>query len=214
LFEDVVTAIAAPLRQPEFAGDLARARAQVPSALSRLAAALGERGFAVVGTELDRSSDLGDGLKIRGRLDLLVENDRGPAVVDLKWTRSPKHRREELIAGRSVQLSAYGAIADPDGSAPTPGAYYLLSQRRLLADTQSGLSDEPVEVQRGLPKTWDAVQGAWSAWRREAKAGRALAMGLAPPLPAELDDLEFEPGDAPCKYCEMTALCRVGALEI
>ncbi|WP_374576426.1 PD-(D/E)XK nuclease family protein [Phenylobacterium sp.] len=214
LFEDVVTAIAAPLLQPEFAGDLTRARAQVPAALSQLAATLGRRGYAVVGTELARSSDLGDGLKIRGRIDLLVENDRGPAVVDLKWTRSPKHRREELIAGRSVQLSAYGAIADPDAGAPAPGAYYLLSQRRMLADAQSGLSDEPLEAKRGLPETWDAVRAGWSAWRKEAEAGRGFAMGLRPPMPAELNELGFGPGDEPCKYCEMTALCRVGALEI
>jgi hypothetical protein len=213
-FDEVVEAIAAPLQQPEFAGDLARARAQVPAALGKLAAMLQERSFRVVGTELDRNAEVDENLKLRGRLDLLVENDRGPSVVDLKWTRSsPKHRISEVKEGRAIQLVAYSAIANPGSATLAPGGFFLLSQRRMIAEKASGLSDEPLEASRTLGETWEALKEAWGTWRGLAQAGQAIATGLGEPLPAQAADLAIPPGEAPCKFCELTALCRVGALE-
>jgi hypothetical protein len=213
-FDEVVGAIAAPLQQPEFAGDLARARSQAPAALGQLAAILKERGFRVVGAELERSADLGDGLKVRGRLDLLVEKHGQPSVVDLKWTRSARRRLTEVREGRAIQLATYGAIARSDVGEPAPGGYFLLNQRRMIADAASGLSDEPIEAPRGADETWTAVLDAWRAWRGLAQGGQAIATGLVENLPADLADLALKPGETPCQYCELTTLCRVGALEV
>lgn len=212
-FDDVVDAIAAPLRQPEFAGDLARARVQVPASLGQLAAILKARGFQVVGSELARSAKLADGLKVHGRLDLLVERAGAPTVVDLKWTRSAKRRTAEVSDGRAIQLATYGAIATPDAPSPAAGGYFLLNQRRMIADRLSGLSDEPVEAPRTAGETWGAVVQAWRAWRTTTKAGQAVATGLTETLPDSVAALALKPGETPCQYCELTTLCRVGALE-
>lgn len=212
-FDEVVAAIAAPLQQPEFAGELARARAQAPAALGQLATLLRERGFRVIGAELGRDADLGDGLKVRGRLDLLVEKDGSPAIVDLKWTRSAKTRLAEVREGRAIQLAAYGAMVQPEAAQVFPGGYFLLNQRRMIADAASGLSDERIEATRTAAETWDAVLEAWRAWRGLALGGSGIAMGLVATLPEPAAELALKPGKTPCQYCELTALCRVGALE-
>jgi ATP-dependent helicase/nuclease subunit B len=214
LFDAVVGDIAAPLLQPEFAGDLARARTQAPAALGKLAGLLKERGFAVVGTELSRAAELGGGLKVHGRLDLLVEKNGDPVVVDLKWTRSARRRVSEVAEGRAVQLAAYGAMARPGDATPAPGGFFLLNQRRMVADQASGLSDDPIEGPRTTAQTWDAVLEAWRAWRALASDGRAVATGIIEALPDPAADLPLKPGEAPCTYCELTAVCRVGALEV
>src|SRR3546814_976088 len=54
LFEELLPQMAAPLQQPEFAGELAAARELVPSALEALVAFMHTRQLEVVGTELER----------------------------------------------------------------------------------------------------------------------------------------------------------------
>src|SRR3546814_15513912 len=70
LFEELLPQMAAPLQQPEFAGELAAARELVPSALEALVAFMHTRQLAVVGTELERDRQVGDRV-LHGRLDLL-----------------------------------------------------------------------------------------------------------------------------------------------
>jgi ATP-dependent helicase/nuclease subunit B len=210
VFDTLLSAIAAPLQQPEFAGELAAARTRVPAALAELARLLRAKGLEVVGTELDREADFADGLSVLGRLDLLVSHPTaGLGVIDLKWTKSTKRRRTELAEGRALQLATYGAIAEPGAATPAPGAYYLLNQRRLIGLTGSVVADEEVEASRSLEATWTDLMETWRLWRDLAARGSALATGLPEAGDHFPEGLGIAPSDAPCRYCELTSLCRV-----
>jgi len=210
VFDTLLSAIAAPLQQPEFAGELAAARTRVPAALAELARLLRQKNLEVVGTELDREAAFPDGLDVLGRLDLVVRHQtHGTGVIDLKWTRSANRRRTELAEGRALQLATYGAIADPAAGTPAPGAYYLLNQRRLIGPTGAFVADEEIEASRSLADTWTDLMETWRAWRDLAVQGVALGTGLPQAADHFPADLGVTPGEAPCRYCELTSLCRV-----
>ena len=210
VFDTLLSAIAAPLQQPEFASELAAARTRVPAALAELARLLRAKGLEVVGTELDREAVFADGLSVLGRLDLVVRHPtEGLGVIDLKWTKSAKRRRTELAEGRALQLATYGAIADPAAAAPAPGAYYLLNQRRLIGPVGTIVSDEEVAVARSLADTWTDLMGTWRLWRDLAAKGVALGTGLPEASDHFPEGLGIVPGQEPCQYCELTSLCRV-----
>ncbi|WP_168075113.1 PD-(D/E)XK nuclease family protein [Caulobacter sp. SSI4214] len=210
VFDTLLSAIAAPLQQPEFAGELAAARTRVPAALAELARLLRQKNLEVVGTELDREAAFANGLDVLGRLDLVVRHQtHGTGVIDLKWTRSANRRRTELAEGRALQLATYGAIADPAAGTPAPGAYYLLNQRRLIGPTGAFVADEEIEASRSMADTWNDLMETWRAWRDLAVQGVALGTGLPQAADHFPADLGVTPGEAPCRYCELTSLCRV-----
>lgn len=215
VFDGLLEAIAAPLQQPEYAGELAAARVRVPAALAQLARLLRQKQLSVVGTELEREATFADGLTVNGRLDLIVEHPaQGLGVIDLKWTRSAKRRRTELAEGRALQLATYGAIADPGGGTSVPGAYYLLNQRRLIGVGGTLLADELIKADRTPAETWTDLITTWRSWRDLALSGTVIATGAADAeahLPA---DLPIAPGAEPCRYCELTGLCRVAVESV
>jgi ATP-dependent helicase/nuclease subunit B len=210
VFDTLLSAIAAPLQQPEFAGELAAARVKVPAALAELARLLRAKGLEVVGTELDREAEFANGLSVSGRLDLVVRHPSdGLGIIDLKWTKSAKRRRTELAEGRALQLATYGAIADPGAATPAPGAYYLLNQRRLIGPVGAIVSDEEVEAKRSLVGTWTDLMRSWRLWRDLAASGATLGTGLPEAADHFPEGLGIIPGKEPCQYCELTTLCRV-----
>lgn len=210
VFDSLLSAIASPLQQPEFAGELAAARARVPAALAELARLLRQKNLEVVGTELDREAAFANGLAVLGRLDLVVRHPaKGTGVIDLKWTRSANRRRTELAEGRALQLATYGAIADPAAGAPAPGAYYLLNQRRLIGPAGAFVADEEIDAARSLADTWIDLVETWQSWRDLAARGVALGTGLPEAAVHFPADLRVSPNEEPCRYCELTTLCRV-----
>lgn len=210
VFDELLGAIATPLQQPEYASELAAARSRVPAALAQLSRLLRQKNLTVVGTELEREATFAGGLVVNGRLDLIVEHPTaGLGVIDLKWSKSAKRRRTELAEGRALQLATYSAIADPSGNGPAAGAYYLLSQRRLLGVDGSVLADETIEAGRTLPETWADLMTTWRAWRDLAGSGTILATGTQEAAAEMLPDLPIAPGAEPCRYCELTGLCRI-----
>lgn len=215
VFDELLGAIATPLQQPEYAGELAAARARVPVALAQLAHLLRQKQLSVVGTELEREATFSDGLKVNGRLDLIVEHPaQGLGVIDLKWTRSAKRRRTELAEGRALQLATYGAIADPAGGTSVPGAYYLLNQRRLIGVGGTLLTDEMIEADRTPAETWTDLITTWRSWRDLALSGTVIATGAADAQVHVPADLPIAPGAEPCRYCELTGLCRVAVESV
>ena len=106
-------------------------------------------------------------------------------------------------------MATYGAIADPDATAPAPGAYYLLNQRRLIGPVGAIVSDEEVAAARSLAETWTDLVGTWQLWRDLAAKGVALGTGLPEASNHFPEGLGIVPGQEPCRYCELTSLCRV-----
>lgn len=113
-----------------------------------------------------------------GSTSLVRHASQGLGVIDLKWTRSANRRRTELAEGRALQLATYGAIADPTGGDPAPGAYYLLNQRRLLGPVGAIVAEEEIETSRSLADTWTDLVETWRLWRDLAAQGAVLGTGL------------------------------------
>jgi ATP-dependent helicase/nuclease subunit B len=213
-FSEILPAIAAPLEQPEYAGELASARAAIPKSLAHLAKTLRDNGFEIVGTELERTAEFDDGLSVLGHLDLLVIHPTlGLSVIDLKWTRSPRRRHEEIADGRALQLATYGAIVDPDPTVHVTGAYYLLKQRRMLGTQGAIVPGESISSAKSLADTWNDLKQTWAAWRNVGSNGLAVATGIDGAAARVPSNLSLAPGKEPCRYCELSALCRTTAQE-
>lgn len=207
LFDELLPAMAAPLAQPEHAGELAAAREQVPEAMEALVRLLHERGLEIVGAELPREGRFGD-LPLTGRIDLMVRRGAEVAVLDLKWTRSDRRYVSMVADGAAVQLAVYHALARADG-AVAPGGYFLLRQRRVVAGTGSFLTGDPVDAARADGDTLRTVVQDWAAWQALAASGVLVAVGLPESMSARPADLGFEPPEEPCRYCDLTGLCRI-----
>jgi len=213
LFDELVDAIAAPLHQPENAGEFVHARSHVPGSLAHLGAFMRKKGLEIVGTELERQKDMGD-LKVGGRLDLLVKDQAGAlGVIDLKWSRSVRKRRDEVLNGTAIQLATYGAIADEAAGNPVPGAYYMLNQKRLMGERGGLVSEEEIDVQKNLVQTWQDVRATWQTWRASALAGIAIAGGIEGP-PDPPDGIAIPASEGPCKYCGYSSLCRISSPKV
>jgi hypothetical protein len=206
--DGLLSRIAAPLLLPGLASELAFARRRIPDALATLAAVLARGRFTVEGVETEHEHDFGP-VRVASRVDLLVRGPDGRrGVVDLKWTvNGTTSRRQELAEGRAIQLATYGRLVEPDGSAALAG-YFLLRQRKLLAEQGSPLASEEIRVERGLIETWDAV--ARDGGRLGALAGDGI--GVASGIPGADDhlpgDLAFPLRPEVCRFCDMTRLCR------
>jgi ATP-dependent helicase/nuclease subunit B len=207
LFESLLPQMAALLQQPEYAGELAAARELVPGALESLVKLLHDRRLEVVGTEIECEADVGE-LALQGRLDILVRRDSRTAVLDLKWTGNDRRFREEIIEGRAIQLAVYRGIAGAEGS---DGGYFLLRQRRILAPGGSMLSDDALDAARTEIETLQQLGSDWKVWRDLASKGIVLAAGVEGAADHRPVELGFEPATEPCRFCDLTSLCRVHA---
>lgn len=211
LLDGFIDRMAAPLRGPSEASDLAFARRRLPEAMAELSRMLTQNGLTVVATEQQVSGVFEDILPVNGALDLVARDGAGaPVIVDLKWTRSAKKRFEELRGGKAVQLATYGALLAGDG--PYRAGYFLLNQRQFATLTQGGLIGRPIEGARSLPETWDAILASWRLWRERAQQGTLLAVGVEGAedhMPAELP-LALE---VHCDRCDYATLCRMRGLQ-
>lgn len=210
LLEGAIDRIAAPLRHPSFASDLAFARRRLPSAMAALAESLAANDLTVDSTEHQISATFEQALSVRGAIDLVARDLQGEAViVDLKWTRSANSRIDELKTGQAVQLATYGASLT--GTEPYRAGYYMLNQRQFLSLANAGLVGRGIEGSRTLPATWDAITESWAGWRDMAISGVLVAAGvegaeaLMPPAATLVREVH-------CDRCEYQTLCRVKGL--
>ena len=206
-FESLLPEIAAPLLQPEHAGELAAAREMVPRALEALVHLLHAQGLEIVGSELDREGIQGR-LLLQGRLDLLVRRSDRIAVLDLKWTRSERRYREEVASGRAIQLAVYRGLSAGDGNG-APGGYFLLRQRRLVAGPGSILADSPIDADIDDLTTLDHVTNDWGLWHDLATSGTLIAAGFPDTGDLRPAGLAIEATKEPCRFCNLRGLCRV-----
>lgn len=204
----LIDEMASPLRLPGAAANLARALSRMPTAIEVLAGSLIKLNATVIGAEIERetSDALAQGLNLKGRVDLLVGIDDGkPAVIDMKWSKSDKYRREDIQAGHAVQLAVYGRILGT-AEAPAPGAYFMLSQARLLPAGDNVFGAAPGEGAPSLATVWSNVSSTWKARMDQlglgevVATGEALAEGQEQPMAA----LTLDPA---CRFCTKGHLC-------
>lgn len=206
LIERQIDELAAPLRLPELAAALSEAQARLPGAMAALAATLAENCLTVEAVESETQSAFGDGLSVRGVIDMIARDPDGARViVDLKWTRGPKGRLDELAKGQAVQLATYGALLGD--AAGTRAGYFLLRQRQFATVAGCGLRGRPVDGPN-FGATWAALRESWRLLGRAAAAGEIVAGGVegaSDHLPAALPLRR----DADCRRCDYQTLCRV-----
>jgi hypothetical protein len=206
-FENLLPQIAAPLLQPQHAGELAAAREMVPRALEALVRLLHSQGLEIVGSEIDRDGQH-KALHLQGRLDLLVRRGSQVAVLDLKWTRSERRYRDEVANGRAIQLAVYRGLSAADGTG-APGGYFLLRQRRILAGPGSILTDSPVDADVDDLDTLSHVASDWQLWHDLAVSGTLVAAGFPEAENRRPGGLAIDASKEPCRFCDSRGLCRV-----
>ncbi|MBX5013956.1 hypothetical protein HJB67_29135 [Rhizobium lentis] len=206
-FESLLPEIAAPLLQPEHAGELAAAREMVPRALEALVRLLHAQGLEIVGSELDREGIQGQ-LLLQGRLDLLVRHGDRIAVLDLKWTRSERRYREEVASGRAIQLAIYRGLSASDGTG-APGGYFLLRQRRIVAGPGSILTGSPIDADIDDLATLGLVTNDWRHWHDLTRKGTLIAAGFPDTGDLRPAGLAIDAAKEPCRFCNLRGLCRV-----
>jgi len=151
---------------------------------------------------------LAGGPEVHGFVDLLAEDaEGGQVVLDLKWTRG-RHHREDLAAGRAVQLATYVAALGDDAPRPPRAGYVRLLQQEFVSLRSDGLEGARVDGPP-LAQTWADTLEAWRTWTRRAAAGTLLAAGVAGADDAYPDDPEplREPN---CRFCDYAGLCHLG----
>lgn len=210
LLDDLIDTIAAPLRLPELAAQLALARARLPAAMGELARTLAVNELTVEASEKQVSATFENALSVRGAVDLIArDKNRRHVIIDLKWTRSDKRRREELEQGNAVQLATYGAMTA--GDEPYRAGYFLLNQRQFATLVEGGLIGRTVAGVRDFPATWAAVRESWRKLVEHAEAGQLVACGVEGHEEHLPDDLSIVL-EANCKWCDYQTLCRVRGL--
>ncbi|MCA0208641.1 MAG: PD-(D/E)XK nuclease family protein [Proteobacteria bacterium] len=209
--EALIDEMAAPLRLPEYAAHLALARRRLPPAMRALARTLHDNGLIVEASELQTSALFDAALAVRGAIDLVTRDAGGHhVIIDLKWTRRPAKRLDELASGKAVQLATYGAMLADDQ--PYRAGYFLLNQRQFATLAANGLIGRPVEGVRSLPDTWAAVRDSWGRLADVANGSGLVAGGLegsADHLPADLPILL----EANCRWCDYQTICRTRGLS-
>lgn len=213
----LVEEMASPLRLPGAAADYARALSRLPIAMETLAARLGEMKATVIGAEMERDAAnvLGSGITLRGRLDMLISTQEDlPAVIDMKWSRWVGDRRKEIEAGHSVQLAVYGRIVGGDG-APAPGAYFMLSQARLLPAGDNLFGAAAGSGAPALASVWSGTRTSWQVRMKRLGEGRVEALGE---LLREAGGEECEAEvsllpEPPCRFCDKSRLCGQARLQ-
>jgi ATP-dependent helicase/nuclease subunit B len=199
---------ATPLRSPGAASDHARALARLPAAMEILASHLTKLGATVVGTEVKREAVdvLAPAIVLDSRMDMLIEVGGAPAVIDMKWSRTDRYRRDEIVKGQAVQLAVYGRVAGTDVS-PAQGAYFMLSQARLLPAGDNLFGTAPSAPP--LADVWQATRESWRTRLARLGQGRvaALAKELPPGPDGDSNAVVPLPLEAPCRFCDKSKLC-------
>jgi RecB family exonuclease len=158
--------------------------------IRRSVRALAQRGWRPLDAEVSLEGELG-GIAIRGRLDLVLEDESGKLVVlDLKTGNLPRNR--ETVEGTRFQLPFYHVLASGrDHGRLVSGVYYVSISDREPGRLE-GFSGEKMEEM--LPAV-------------ASRAGHLFSMmcqGFFPPYP-------LNPGA--CDGCGFRHLCRLTPKE-
>jgi hypothetical protein len=107
--------------------------------------------------------------QLGGIVDLLVENQSGRAVVDLKFG-GREIREKELRENRALQLTVYGYLLKQQHKTWPAAAFYILTSRRLIAQDNGYFPRarliSPESPPGGLQRCWSDFEQLWR-WRRQ-----------------------------------------------
>ena len=109
------------------------------------------------------------GGRVAGFIDMLVTNRKGrEALIDLKLGGG-SYRADELKENRHLQLAIYSWLRRGETAMLPEPAYYIFSERRLLAQNTDFFPGAEVfapDDEQGAAALWAAFESTWR-WRRQ-----------------------------------------------
>lgn len=208
LFDEMLQTEAAPLLLPGQSVERTGARDGISQAVKRLVQLIHGAGLKVSGCEIKKAEVLGGSTQVRGIIDLLLESRTSQQiVVDLKWSRNDRYRREEIAEGRPVQLATYSHLVPRIAGKVAPAGYFMLRQRRLLSAAQEVFPPDTHIAGSDLAMVWDNIVASWQCQMQELASGVIVATGVEADVQqpsGNVPPLVLEP---PCRFCDYSRLC-------
>ena len=189
-FDRWVPWIAAPLLKPDKRLVYERTRVEAARAIQTLFTVISEENLTIRGSEERHERPWGPGQVFTGTLDLRLEKDGQPIVLDMKWTDS-KSYEEQVRTGLALQLVAYSWLIKEDQKDSPAAGYALLKQGRIAWALDNAEASWEL-VQESYPYYLDVLQReAWSP----------VSEARFPP------GVRVISGDPGCRYCTYHQLC-------
>jgi len=227
VFDSLCPRYAAPLLLPGKSLQRSNLRKAVTEGAAHLASLIREAGFSTVRCENELTM-LHDGIALSGRYDIhLTHPEHADFVLDLKWSKFPHDRKQELEQGHALQLAIYSSLCRSSSGRRTEAGYYVLAQKELFTS-----ADKPFEPYRHvegppLTDTFNNIISAYKSHMEHLRAGTIYATGIAAPsmencgavssksdstlgskpiwwTPVPKVKLSKEP---PCKVCDYNNIC-------
>lgn len=216
LFDQCVPMMAASLAHPGSELERLRYRTLMGKTTGTLCQQLRSAKLKVLGFETTKARDFRKGQNFEGRVDLLLAAEQGQCLIlDLKWSKRARYKREELQGGKALQLAAYSWLLEPEAGCYPPGGYYMLAQGELVVSACQFLPDHHVFPDIDLQVVWQRGLQAYEKRLQELQGGVALAAGVPAASSADSGELSGE-GEGPkdvleiepqCSWCDYRNLC-------
>ncbi|TVQ96862.1 MAG: PD-(D/E)XK nuclease family protein [Desulfovibrionales bacterium] len=198
VYEQLLPEMAAGLLQEGQAVERQQNRERICESVTALALMLEQCSLTVEDAELYLTKPVQElNTEFQGSLDLVLKDKNGNrAILDLKWSKYSKYKREELQAGLALQLAAYAWLLGK--GKPLPAGYYMLAQAELLTTDISCFPGQNVVQGPPLSEVWASLLDQSREVMSALSNGQAHAPGAEP---------EADPTLNSCRFCDYTSLC-------
>ncbi len=213
LLDSLALSIAAPLLRPGYVVEYERAKVCVSSSIRQLVEMISDADLTVRGCEEEVVVCMAPDQDLGGYLDLVLEDANGKsAVLDLKWSKRDRYRREEIEQGRALQLAAYTWLEEQAGRTAIGAGYFMLRQQTLFFTSPRPFPAAHHVPGSDLKQTWDGLKHAYDHRMAQLEQGEVLVRGVDPgPDDADIDPMpQIEPG---CRFCDYRPLCGASLQE-
>jgi ATP-dependent helicase/nuclease subunit B len=207
LFDELAVELAAPLLRVGNSVEYQRAKVGVVDAIRQFVIMMSKAGLTMRSCEQEIEVPFEPGQKFRGFLDLALEDARGnSAIIDLKWSKQDRYRRQEVKDGRALQLAAYAWLEEQSGRHSMGAGYFMMRQQTLLFTEPVPFSEANHVPGSDLQQTWRDLRQAYAQRMAEVEAGELIVKGV----PADEEDADVDPMpqiEAGCRFCDYRPLC-------
>ena len=207
LFDDLAVELAAPLLRVGNSVEYQRAKVGVVDAIRQFVIIISNAGLTMRGCEQEIEVPFEPGQKFKGFLDLALEDARGNSIIiDLKWSKQDRYRRDEVQEGRALQLAAYAWLEEQSGRHPIGAGYFMMRQQTLLFTEPVPFSKAHHVPGSDLQQTWRDLRQAYVQRMAQLEAGELIVKGV----PADQEDTDVDPMpqiEAGCRFCDYRPLC-------
>ena len=190
LYDSLVGSMASELLLEGNELDSIRYKRAIVTAVRELVSAILSLDLTVERSEERLEGSL-DGIPFTGYADLLLRDRGGNSfILDMKWSGSSRHRKEEVEEGDALQLATYSWLlksANPESMVNS--AYFMLAQGELLSDSDL-LQDEALGSKYTREEIWERGVKSWNQCVADLKNGRVEAGGVKVRLAGESEGIK------------------------